>query len=243
MSKISEIIFNGEKHRVSSKYGARQVITTSAGKTSSFHNGTDYATYDQRLPQYAIEDGYCFASAKASDQANYVWIVYPRIKKAFLHYHLDRRVVKANDKVNLYTLIGYTGKTGKATGIHLHLGIRDLSNLSDHQIRNMTWDHLRSCPYIDPEAYAEKYTAPSGNPYPKPIYVVNRKKYQYGKITTGNGYVKWVQYQLQKKGYYKDRIDGFFGPVTEEAVKKFQRDNGLEVDGSVGPKTRDALAK
>ena len=31
--------------------------------------------------------------------------------------------------------------------------------------------------------------------------------------------------------------DGIFGILTEEAVKEFQKDNGLTVDGIVGPKT------
>ena len=31
--------------------------------------------------------------------------------------------------------------------------------------------------------------------------------------------------------------DGIFGILTEEAVKEFQKDNGLSVDGVVGPKT------
>lgn len=31
--------------------------------------------------------------------------------------------------------------------------------------------------------------------------------------------------------------DGIFGPITEEAVKVFQKNNGLVVDGIVGPKT------
>lgn len=37
------------------------------------------------------------------------------------------------------------------------------------------------------------------------------------------------------------RVDGDFGLATEHAVKRFQRRMGLEVDGVVGPNTREAL--
>lgn len=159
MSKISNIIFKGEKHYVTSSYGKRNAISTSAGTTASFHNGTDYGTNGKKLAQYAIEDGYVFAAAKASDGANYVWVIYPRIKKAFLHYHLDSYKVKAAQTVKKGTLLGYTGKTGKATGIHLHLGIRDLAELTETQIKSMTWTRLRSCSYVNPEKVS--YTEPA----------------------------------------------------------------------------------
>ena len=38
-------------------------------------------------------------------------------------------------------------------------------------------------------------------------------------------------------------IDGKFGPRTESAVKAFQRDNALQVDGIVGPITWGAICK
>ena len=35
--------------------------------------------------------------------------------------------------------------------------------------------------------------------------------------------------------------DGIFGSLTEEAVKEFQKNNGLTVDGIVGQKTWEKL--
>jgi len=45
-----------------------------------------------------------------------------------------------------------------------------------------------------------------------------------------------VQQRLAELGYAID-VDGDFGPQTDGVVKQFQADNGLEVDGVVGPIT------
>ena len=162
MSTISNLIFNGADHYVTSKFGYRDSISTSAGATGTKHEGTDYGTNSKKLPQYAIEEGYVFAAQKASDGALYVWVVYPRIKKAFLHYHLDTISVTAGQTVKKGTKLGTTGKTGKSTGIHLHLGIRDLKVLATTKVEKMTWDALRLCEYVDPEKVS--YTAPTTTP-------------------------------------------------------------------------------
>jgi len=54
--------------------------------------------------------------------------------------------------------------------------------------------------------------------------------------------VKVLQTALEKLGYSPGKIDGDYGPSTTAAVKQFQEANGLEADGVVGPKTREALA-
>lgn len=38
------------------------------------------------------------------------------------------------------------------------------------------------------------------------------------------------------------KIDGDFGRATDSAVKRFQAEKGLGIDGIVGPKTRKALS-
>ena len=54
---------------------------------------------------------------------------------------------------------------------------------------------------------------------------------------TGSEAVRSVQRRLKELGFYKGSADGDFGPATEEAVKAFQRANGLSADGKVGEKT------
>lgn len=53
--------------------------------------------------------------------------------------------------------------------------------------------------------------------------------------------VKKLQQQLQSSGLYNGKADGIFGPLTEQAVKTFQKAHNLAIDGIVGPLTRAAL--
>jgi len=53
--------------------------------------------------------------------------------------------------------------------------------------------------------------------------------------------VSEVQELLRDLGYYSGRIDGDFGEITQRAVIRFQKDQGLLPDGIVGKKTYKAL--
>lgn len=55
--------------------------------------------------------------------------------------------------------------------------------------------------------------------------------------------VSQVQRMLKKIGFYKYKIDGFFGEKTELAVINFQKKKGLIADGIVGPETYEFLYK
>lgn len=54
---------------------------------------------------------------------------------------------------------------------------------------------------------------------------------------------KEVQIALSNAGYYGGPIDGKLGPKSKKAIKEFQADNGLKVDGIAGSKTRRALIR
>lgn len=49
--------------------------------------------------------------------------------------------------------------------------------------------------------------------------------------------VTQIQKKLKNWGYYNGTIDGVFGSSTEEAVKAFQKKNGLTADGVAGSQT------
>ena len=53
--------------------------------------------------------------------------------------------------------------------------------------------------------------------------------------------VTQIQTKLKRWGYYSGNIDGIYGTQTVNAVKYFQRKNGLTVDGIAGPATLQAM--
>ena len=62
---------------------------------------------------------------------------------------------------------------------------------------------------------------------------------------TRGEFAKWTQTQLKRKGYNLGSygIDGGYGSDTEKAVRKYQEDKGLAIDGCVGIATVKSLVK
>ena len=76
-------------------------------------------------------------------------------------------------------------------------------------------------------------TTKTTNPYPTPVVTV--KKGNHGTN------VKWVQWQLNAILDAKLVVDGSFGDLTFKAVMAFQDRYKLEIDGIVGPVTRNTM--
>jgi peptidoglycan hydrolase-like protein with peptidoglycan-binding domain len=51
--------------------------------------------------------------------------------------------------------------------------------------------------------------------------------------SSGDSSVSQVQTALARAGYYHGAIDGSFGPATRNALRRFQRDRGLEATGQI----------
>lgn len=235
LNVISDLIFGGADHYITSPYGARNVISTSGGKTSSFHKGVDFGTYNKKIPQYAVADGYVFAAQTASDGAKYVWLIYPGMKLAMLHYHLDKISVKAGQSVHKGTIIGKTGKTGKATGIHLHLGVKDLKDkLTDRQISNMTWTMIRSVDYIDPAK--GDYSIKTESETPDSFFPA-RGYFMKGDVSPNVGKIARFMRKCFPKYTPASALGNIYGKHLIKAVTQFQINTGLDADGCFGKKT------
>lgn len=82
------------------------------------------------------------------------------------------------------------------------------------------------------EALYREYGGKPVNPYKQPTSNVSMARED----------VRWIQWALCQHGYTVS-IDGIWGNKTEEAVRAFQANNGLIVDGIVGRLTIAELSK
>ncbi|MDN5308515.1 MAG: zinc D-Ala-D-Ala carboxypeptidase, partial [Eubacteriaceae bacterium] len=56
-----------------------------------------------------------------------------------------------------------------------------------------------------------------------------------------NEYVIWIQKSLKLLDYEPGPVDGIDGRLTRAAVREYQTERGLTVDGLVGAQTHGAL--
>ena len=75
---------------------------------------------------------------------------------------------------------------------------------------------------------------------PKNIEAFSTQVIQHGAV--GDDVIE-LQSRLQYLGFYNGKIDGVFGWGTYWALRNFQYEFGLDIDGMAGPKTKEMLVK
>lgn len=72
--------------------------------------------------------------------------------------------------------------------------------------------------------------------------ILNTESYDVlSKVGSSGTEVSQIQQALKDRGYFNTNVTGYYGTITETAVRSFQKDNGLSVDGIAGPQTLRAL--
>jgi hypothetical protein len=114
--------------------------------------------------------------------------------------------------------------------------------------RDMEWVHgqadmiARNKVQAICSALGKKFVDPyAGKPLPPPILNPNSMP-EVKRGSTGTA-VALLQKELNHDGGFGLEVDGVFGPLTEKAVRLYQRIHKLAVDGIVGPQTWGMLLK
>ncbi len=71
--------------------------------------------------------------------------------------------------------------------------------------------------------------------------VIGSTAYAVSRIGSSGQEVTNIQTRLKQWGYYTGSVDGVYGQKTADAVKAFQRSNGLTADGIAGAATLEKI--
>lgn len=104
--------------RISGHFGNQRIFN---GTPKSPHSGTDIAA-PEGTPVKAAGSGVVVLSGKDYFFTGNMVIIDHGHQLQTIYAHLQKAAVKSGDKVRQGDIIGYVGKTGRATGAHLHWG-------------------------------------------------------------------------------------------------------------------------
>lgn len=116
--------------RLTSPYGDR--VDPISGAENSWHGGLDLIGEDGKIR--AAVGGVVAVSQQVTDQSNPTWewgnyVCVLGDDGNYIYYcHMAARSVRAGERVAAGQLLGYIGRTGRATGVHLHFEVRDAKN-------------------------------------------------------------------------------------------------------------------
>jgi len=107
--------------KVTSKFGPRKHPVL---KRRSFHNGVDMkAKLNDNVK--SISPGVVTYSGDRGALGNAVFVSHPILKVTSIYGHLNKVAVSKGQKISAGAVIGYAGTSGRSTGVHLHLTVKD----------------------------------------------------------------------------------------------------------------------
>jgi hypothetical protein len=243
----------GKNYKVTSNFGWR---THPIHKTKKHHNGVDLWGAKEPLYIESWHDGLVIFAGPSSQRLSngevggFGWYVDVRSKvngkfyvSRYAHLIPNSLKVKKGQKVEAGTILGKMGTSGASTGKHLHFeicagktyrfstnGSGFLDPLSFIKATIDNWQIQKSVPQATPEDSVVQ-PAPVHEPVKKtkPVAFESVKRGSKGKA------VVFVQGKLKLKK------DGQFGPITEAAVKRFQKANAKPESGIVDLETWNLL--
>lgn len=208
-------------YRITSPFGTRIHPVTGV---QSMHNGIDLVAstnkHDGCIDYILAHTGGTVEAVGYNSSAGYYAKIRVSPRTLMVYYHMrEMACVKKGATIKTGEKIGYMGSTGTATGAHLHFGIQ-----CDGK-------------WIDPQPYLDK-------DYTEGEHTVNITMSVLKKGSKGEQ-VKTLQRLLICQGYDlgKYGADGSFGSATDSAVRTYQKNKGLDVDGSVGQNTWNKILK
>jgi Putative peptidoglycan binding domain/Peptidase family M23 len=213
-----------------------------AGRSHGFHTGQDIIA-DKMTPVVAAADGvvlYVNWTAQAHMNPDRCCSLVIRHDDGWesWYIHLDndttgtddgqgwgiKRAITPGVRVTAGQHIAWVGDSGNAEGTtpHLHFELRDPNGV-----------------VVNPYS---SLVAAGGNDVgngPRDPFVGGARPLTLG---TNGADVRILQASLVDLGYSVGSVDAHFGPNTQAAVKKFQSNVGLGVDGIVGRQTKTAIS-
>lgn len=125
MALCVSLLFLGGKHSQASMLDSNQwiwpadgIISDTFGTRQGKHKGLDIAG-ELNSPVFAVEDGVVEKSYYSDTYGNVVFIKHPS-DYVTVYAHLSSRLAAEGQSVKKGEMIGKMGRTGQATGVHLH---------------------------------------------------------------------------------------------------------------------------
>ena len=243
----------GKDWKVTSAYGFR---VHPIDKVKRHHNGVDLWGPKPKIWNEAWHTGKVIAAGtsklkKADGSLGGVgWFVDVRSKingkfyvSRYGHMVENSLQVKVGEIVKPGTRLGIMGNTGASAGRHLHFEIckgrvhRWTSNGSGFVDPLKFIKTVIAKWEIDQEV--DKPTPDTGDVQPAPVHEPVKKPHPFKAVKLGSKGKTVIA--VQKKLSLK--ADGQFGPITEAAVKRFQKAKGKPESGIVDLETWDLLSK